>query len=79
MVGAVGVDLNAAGSSELAEFCGLGSERAMQIVRSRPIQDWDDVRRLDGFTPELIRDMQHAGARIGGKAGGGDRPGREHA
>ena len=78
-VGAAGVDLNTASSSELADFCGLGSSRAEQIARSRPLQDWDDVLRLDGFTRDLLRDMQHAGARIGGAAGGGDRPGREHA
>lgn len=77
--GARGLDLNTASIEKLAAFCALGKPRARTIVQARPLRSWEEVGRLPGFGPPLIRDMQHAGARIGGTAGGGDRPGREPA
>lgn len=74
-----GVDLNTASADELSRLVGMGRTRANSIVHARPLREWDDVARLDGFGPDLVRELQHAGARIGGSGGGGDRPGREHA
>lgn len=76
---AQGLDLNVASSQEISDLCGLGPDRARSIVNARPLYGWDDVARTPGFTPELIRQLQHAGARIGGPGGGGDRPGRDNA
>lgn len=76
---AQGLDLNTASPELLARLCGLGADRARRLVEARPLHGWDDVARLDGFSPPLLRDLQHAGARIGGAGGGGDRPGRDHA
>lgn len=77
--GARGLDLNTCGERELASICDVGQERARRVVQARPLRTWDDVRRLEGFDAELLHTMQHAGARIGGTGGGGDRPGRDHA
>lgn len=77
--GAEGVDLNTCPAPSLDGLCGLGPERAARIVHARPLSSWDEVRRLDGFDDALVAALQHAGARIGGPGGGGDRPGRVHA
>lgn len=76
---AQGVDLNTASDERLSTFCGIGSEIARRIIQARPLRGWDDIARLEGFSPQLLRELQHAGARIGGAGGGGDRPRRDHA
>jgi DNA uptake protein ComE-like DNA-binding protein len=76
---AQGVDLNTCPERDIAALAGLGSERARRLVAARPLESWDDVRRLEGFDDRVVHALAHAGARIGGRGGGGDRPGREHA
>ncbi|MEJ7930176.1 type II secretion system protein GspK [Ramlibacter sp. AN1015] len=76
---AAGVDLNTASEQVLSSALGLDSDMIQQLVQVRPLRSWDDVARLAGFTAPQLRALQHAGARIGGPDGGGDRPGRVHA
>lgn len=61
-----GVDLNSASRDELERVGGLGRERAQRIIESRPLRNWDDVRRIEGFSDKLVQDLRQAGARVGG-------------
>ncbi len=65
---AQGVDLNSARREDLERVGGLGSERAQRIIDARPIQSWDDLKRIPGFSDTLVQDLRQAGARIGSKA-----------
>lgn len=62
---AKGVDLNSAGESELEQVGGLGRERALRIIDARPLNSWDDLKQIPGFSDTLIEDLRRAGARIG--------------
>jgi DNA uptake protein ComE-like DNA-binding protein len=63
-----GVDLNAASRDELERVGGLGSHRADRIMRQRPFQSWDDLRRIEGFSDKLVQDLRQAGATLGRQA-----------
>ena len=57
-----GVDLNAAGTAELAPLPGLGTVWAQRIVRDReargPFGSVDDLARLEGFNPAKLAALQ---------------------
>jgi hypothetical protein len=61
---AKGVDLNTASREALERVDGLGRERAEKIIASRPFNDWNEVKDLEGFSETLVRDLQQAGATI---------------
>jgi DNA uptake protein ComE-like DNA-binding protein len=69
MPGAIGkatrVDLNSANEQELAQVGGLGQERARRIVQNRPFRNWNDLKRVEGFSDKLVEDLRHAGATLG--------------
>lgn len=65
---AKGVDLNTASQDELEKVGGLGRDRAARIVHSRPLNGWDDVKRIEGFSDKLVQDLQQSGATIGRSA-----------
>jgi DNA uptake protein ComE-like DNA-binding protein len=65
---AKGVDLNTASENELEKVGGLGRERAARIVQSRPLNSWEDVKRIAGFSDKLVEDLKQAGANIGRSA-----------
>jgi DNA uptake protein ComE-like DNA-binding protein len=73
MAGAIGnangVDLNSASEQELERVGGLGRERARRIIDKRPIQSWDDLRDIEGFSEKLVNDLRQAGARIANQGG----------
>lgn len=58
------VDLNIASEEELEVIGDLGPERAHQIVENRPFRSWDDLKRIEGFSDQLVEDLQAAGARL---------------
>ncbi len=62
-----GVDLNSASAQELENVGGLGRERAQRIIQARPLNSWDDVKKIEGFSDKLVNDLRQAGARIGGR------------
>jgi len=62
------VDLNSASEQELENVGGLGRERARRIVQSRPLNSWDDVKRIEGFSDGLVEDLRQAGATLGRSA-----------
>lgn len=64
-----GIDLNTADESELENIGGLGRERAGRIVQARPLKNWDDVRKIEGFSETLVNDLRQAGATVGGNRG----------
>jgi DNA uptake protein ComE-like DNA-binding protein len=59
------VDLNAASEQDLEKVGGLGRERAERIVQSRPFQNWDDVKAIEGFNDKLVQDLKSSGATLG--------------
>jgi Helix-hairpin-helix motif len=64
-----GVDLNRASADELERVGGLGRERAQRIIQARPLNSWEDVKRIEGFSETLVNDLRQAGARIGNDRG----------
>ncbi len=71
MPGAIGdakrIDLNSASQQELERVGGLGQDRARRIINARPLNSWDDVKNIEGFSDTLVTDLKQAGATIGGK------------
>lgn len=71
MAGAIGdakgIDLNSASQQELERVGGLGQDRARRIINARPLNSWDDVKNIEGFSDTLVNDLRKAGATIGGK------------
>lgn len=65
---AKGVDLNSASVEDLEQVGGLGRARAQRIVDARPLESWDDVKRIEGFSDKLVDDLQRAGATVGSRA-----------
>ena len=59
------VDLNAASEQDLEKVGGLGRERAERIVQSRPFQNWDAVKAIEGFSDKLVQDLKSSGATLG--------------
>lgn len=66
---AKGVDLNSANQQELERVGGLGQDRARRIIQARPINSWDDLKKIEGFSDILVNDLRQAGATIGGSRG----------
>ena len=64
-----GVDLNTASQDQLEQVGGLGKERARQIIEARPLNSWEDVKRIEGFSDTLVNDLRQAGARVGSDRG----------
>ncbi|HLV66770.1 MAG TPA: helix-hairpin-helix domain-containing protein [Polyangiaceae bacterium] len=58
------VDLNSASEQELARVPGVGETRARKIVEYRKrngrFQRLDDLRRVEGFSDDLISAMRHS-------------------
>ncbi len=59
------VDLNTASLEELASLPMVGRERAEQILMHRPFHDWDDVRKVPGFSQGMVDDLMSGNARLG--------------
>jgi len=61
------VDLNSASEQDLENVGGLGRERARRIVQSRPLNSWEDVKGIEGFSDKLVDDLKSAGATVGNR------------
>jgi DNA uptake protein ComE-like DNA-binding protein len=59
-----GVNLNKADAEQLEKVGGLGRERAERIVRQRPFEKWDDLKRIEGFSDNLVNDLKNSGATL---------------
>jgi len=62
---ASGIDLNNSDLNELDRIGGLGRVLALRIIQHRPIRRWDDLKTIEGFDQELIKDLRGSGARLG--------------
>ncbi len=62
------IDLNTASEKDLANIPWLGRERARELVRHRPFTHIDDVRRIPGFTEDIIDQLVRGGATVGNPA-----------
>jgi DNA uptake protein ComE-like DNA-binding protein len=63
-----GIDLNSASEQDLENVGGLGKERAERLVRARPFNSFDDLKRIEGFSDKLVSDLRDSGATIGSRA-----------
>ncbi len=59
------IDLNTATEKDLANIAWLGRDRAREIVKHRPLTNMDDVRRIPGFTEDIIDQLVRGGAIVG--------------
>ncbi len=59
------IDLNTASEKDLANIAWIGAERARELIRHRPFNHMDDVRRVPGFTDDIIDQLVRGGATIG--------------
>ena len=59
-----GVNLNKANAEQLEKVGGLGRERAERIVRQRPFEKWEDLKRIEGFSDKLVTDLKNSGATL---------------
>ncbi len=57
-------DLNRATEQELAQIPEIGPERAATIVRLRPFESWEQLRRTHGFDDRLVEQLRSAGFSI---------------
>ena len=62
---ASGIDLNNSDLSDLDRIGGLGRVLALRIIEHRPIRKWDDLRNIEGFDQEFIKDLSGSGAKLG--------------
>ena len=60
-----GIDLNNSDLDDLERIGGLGRVLALRIIQHRPIRRWDDLRKIEGFDHELIKDLRGSGAKLG--------------
>jgi DNA uptake protein ComE-like DNA-binding protein len=61
------IDLNGASVEELMQIPGLGRQRAEEIINNRPFDNWNDVKRVPGFSERLVEELQQSGATLGGR------------
>jgi hypothetical protein len=62
---ASGIDLNNSDLQDLDRIGGLGRVLALRIIQHRPIRRWNDLRNIEGFDQELIKDLRGSGAKLG--------------
>lgn len=62
---ASGIDLNNSSIDDLDTIGGLGRVRGLQIIQSRPIRRWSDLRKIEGFDNDLLHDLRGSGAKLG--------------
>ncbi len=61
----INIDLNSASQAELEKLPVLGKERAKLIVENRPFENWNDVRKVPGFSEGMIDDLRRHGIELG--------------
>ncbi len=59
------VDLNTAMEQALAQIPWIGPDRARTLVQHRPFTHMDDVRRLPGFSEDVMDELVRGGAIVG--------------
>lgn len=63
-----GIALNTSSVDELSD-AGLGPERARRILANRPYRSWDDLKRVEGLTDNIVDALKRAGAELGDPVG----------
>ena len=63
------VDINSASVEELSKLNGLNRKKAQALVDYRnkngAFESWDDLEDVEGFSSQIIQDMQAGGATLG--------------
>jgi DNA uptake protein ComE-like DNA-binding protein len=58
------VDLNTATEGKLLHVEGLGLERVRILIANRPFDEFNDLRKLEGFSENIIKLLQKNGATL---------------
>jgi DNA uptake protein ComE-like DNA-binding protein len=59
------IDLNTATEEDLAQIPWIGRDRARDLIQHRPFTHMDDVRRVPGFSEDIIDQLVRGGATVG--------------
>ncbi len=59
------VDINTASENDLAQIPWMGKERARALVQGRPYREINDLRRIPGFSDDVIDELVRGGATVG--------------
>lgn len=60
------IDINSASVKELQGIVHIGEERAEEIIKLRPFNSLDDLRRVKGIGPGRLRDIKEQGRAFAG-------------
>ncbi len=59
------IDLNTASQKNLERLPMVGKERAKLIIENRPFENWEDLRKVPGFSDGMIDDLKSGGIELG--------------
>jgi DNA uptake protein ComE-like DNA-binding protein len=59
------IDLNTASQKDLERLPAVGKKRDKLIIENRPLENWEDLRRVPGFSGEMIDDLKSGGIELG--------------
>ncbi len=59
------LDLNTASEADLAQIPWIGKDRARELVQHRPFHEINDLRRIPGFTDDIVDELVRGGATVG--------------
>lgn len=62
------INLNSASQSELAGLRMIGASKAKDLIAYRnengPFENWNDLKKVPGFSSQLIQDLKNSGATL---------------
>ncbi|MDA8156186.1 MAG: helix-hairpin-helix domain-containing protein [Actinomycetota bacterium] len=65
------LNINSASQSELASLQMVGATRARDLVSYRqkngPFENWNSLKKVPGFSNQLIQELKSSGATLGGE------------
>jgi len=59
------IDLNTASEKDLAAIPWLGRTLVRELIQRRPFNSMEDVRRVPGFTEDILDQLIRGGATLG--------------
>jgi len=67
------IDLNSASEEEISRIAGVGRQRAWSLIRHRPFESIDEIKRIPGFSDRMLADLRRGGAMVGHRRPGATR------
>jgi DNA uptake protein ComE-like DNA-binding protein len=59
------IDLNSASLDQLEHIPGVDEQRAHEIIDHRPYNSFEDVRKVPGFSDDVIQNLKSYNADVG--------------